>query len=197
MVGLILTLAISQFIFVYKVNAMYPAFLLGAFLTNYRENLEKYWVGIFLICLTIYLILFSFDDYDMFSYPLLRLHRFIMSPDLGFYLAIQTFFVALGIFGSLSVITLFIGIGRILPVMKSSVNISNWGSETLGIYLIQAIILEHFMMKSLDFSNFSWGMFNLVIAPIIAILVIIISLIIIHGMKKSRFLRIYFLGENK
>ena len=40
-IGLILTLAISQFVFVYKVNEMYPAFLVGAYLYCHRAYLEK------------------------------------------------------------------------------------------------------------------------------------------------------------
>lgn len=144
-----------------------------------------------------YSVLFSFDDYEMFSYPVLRLHKYLTSPEIGFYLSIQAYVVAMGIFGTLSVISLFIGIGRILPHTKKGEWLSRWGSETLGIYLVQAILLEHFLMKTLDFSNVSWGLFNLVIAPIIATSVIIICLAIIYWMKKSRFLRIYFLGENK
>lgn len=196
-IGLILTLAISQFVFMYKVNEMYPAFLVGAFLYNHKIFLEKNWLSIFLPCLIIYLILFSFDDYEMFSYPVLRLHKYLKSPEISFYLSIHAYVIAMGIFGALSVVSLFIGIGRILPHMKTGEYISRWGSETLGIYLIQAILLEHFLMRTLDFSDISWSLFNLVIAPIIAIIVIILCLIIIYGMKRSRFLRIYFLGENK
>ena len=174
---------------------MYPAFLLGAFLTNHKVVLEKHWLSIFLSCLTVYLILFSFDDYEMFSYPVLRLHRYLTSPEIGFYLSIQAYVIAMGIFGTLSVLSFFIGIGRILPYSKKGEFMSRWGAETLGIYLIQALLLEHFLMKTLDFSNVSWGLFNLVIAPIMAILVIFLCLIIIYVMKKSTFIRIYFLGE--
>lgn len=176
---------------------MYPAFLVGAYLYSHRAYLEKYWFSLFLICLIIYLILFSFDDYEMFSYPVLRLHKYLRSPEISFYLSIQAYVIAMGIFGTLSVISLFIGIGRILPSTKIGEDMSRWGSQTLGIYLIQAILLEHFLMKTLNFSDVSWGLFNLVIAPTIAILVIILCLAIIYVMRKSSFFRIYFLGENK
>lgn len=196
-IGLIFTLAISQFVFVYKVNEMYPAFLVGACLYSYRRYLEKYWLSFFLVCLVIYLILFSFDDYEMFSYPVLRLHKYLRDPEIGFYLSIHKYVIAMGIFGSLSVISLFVGLGRILPNTKIGDYIAGWGSETLSIYLIQAILLEHFLMKTLNFSNISWGLFNFVIAPIIATLVIILCLTIIYEMRKNNFIRIYFLGENK
>ena len=196
-VGIVLTLAISQFVYVYKVNEMYPAFLVGAYLYRYRTYLEKNWLRIFIICLIIYLILFSFDDYEMFSYPVLRLHRSLMSPGIMLYLSIHAYVIAMGIFGTLSVISLFIGMGRILPHSKIGEYVSYCGAETLGIYLIQAILLEHFLMKTLDFSNVSWGLFNLVIAPMIAILVIILCLTIVYWMRKSRFVRVFFLGENK
>ncbi|QCD34490.1 MULTISPECIES: hypothetical protein [Muribaculum] len=113
------------------------------------------------------MILFCFDDYEMFSYPVLRLHKYIKSPGIGFYLSIQAYIITMGIFGSLSVISLFVGIGQKYNDTKYGEYISRWGSETLGIYLIQAILLEHFMMKTLNFSNVSWGLFNLVTAPII------------------------------
>lgn len=196
-IGIILTLAISQFVFVYKVNEMYPSFLVGAYLYSHRAYLEKYWLRIFLVCIISYVILFSFDDYEMFSYPVLRLHKYIRSPEIGFYLSIQAYIIAMGIFGALSVISLFVGVGQRYSNTKYGEYISRWGSETLGIYLIQAILLEHFMMKTLNFSNVSWGLFNLVTAPIIAIIVIISCITIISVMRKSRLCRIYFLGENK
>lgn len=196
-VGIILTIVISQFMFVYKVNEMYPAFLIGAFLHSHKTFLEKYCWVIFFISTIIFLTLFSFDDYEMFSYPVLRLHRYLNSPEIGFYLSIQAYVVALGVCGSLSVISLFLGMDRILPHTKFSELVAGWGKETLGIYLIQAILLEHFLMKTVDFSNYSWGLFNLVIAPTMAILVVLLCIIIIHGMRKFRFLRIYFLGESK
>lgn len=195
--GLILTIVISQFIFAYRVNEMYPAFLVGAFLYNHKIFLEKNWLSIFFACLIIYLILFSYDDYEMFSNPVLYLHRYLLSPELIHYLSIHSFFIVMGIFGTLATVSLFIGLGRILPHMKIGDNISRWGSETLGIYLIQAIILEHFLMRTIDFSNVSWWLFNLVVAPIMAIIVIILCLTIISGMRRIRFLRIYFLGETK
>jgi len=35
-IGIILTLVISQFVFAYKVNEMYPSFLVGAYLYSHR-----------------------------------------------------------------------------------------------------------------------------------------------------------------
>lgn len=201
--GLIFTLVISQFVFAYKVNEMYPAFLVGAFLYTHKNYLEKYSLSIFFTCLISYLILFSFDDYEMFSYPVLRLHQYLFSTGIGLYLSVQVYFIALGITGTLTVISLFIGAERIFNNKKSSHKakiaeyMSRWGSETLGIYLIQAILLEHCLMRTLNFANISWELFNLIIAPIVAIIVIIMCLVIINWMKKVKFLRLYFLGENK
>lgn len=182
---------------------MYPAFLVGAYLYTHKEYIEEHSLSIFFVSLISYLVLFSFDDYKMFSYPVLRLHQYLLSPEIGLYLSVQAYFIALGISGTLTVISLFIGTERILNNKKSRHRakigeyMSRWGSQTLGIYLIQAILLEHLMMKTLNFSHISWNLFNLVIAPIISILVVILCLTIVHWMRKNSFLRIYFLGENK
>lgn len=114
---------------------MYPAFLVGAYLYTNKVIETKCW-SIFLVSLPIYLIFFSFNDYEMFSYPVLRLHRLLSSPDLGTYLSVQAYIIGMGIFGSLSVISLFIGLGQLLPNSKVGEFMSSCGSKTLGIYLV-------------------------------------------------------------
>ena len=193
------TLVISQFLFIYRVNVMYPCFLTGVIMARHKDILDRYCWRIFLISLIAYLGCLSFYDYDMASYPLLRLHRYIHVPVLTLLtdMGIHLYKVVMGIAGTISVLALFIGLGKIIPHSRIGDMLCGWGAYTLGVYLLQAIILEHIMMKTMDFSTMGWYTYNLLLTPFLSVIVLIGCLGIVKLIRLSSFGRIYLLGERK
>lgn len=78
------------------------------------------------------------------------------------------------------------------------------GSMTLGIYCIQVIIAEGLLKHSsgyieqiglLGSTGFKYVSYNYIVTPIASILTIWICVAIIKLLKKNRFTRLIFLGE--
>lgn len=195
--GLLFTLLFSQLIYVYKVHTMYPCFLAGVLMKRYTDIINQKWFGISMISLFVFLICFTFDDSIMSGWPVLRLHWFFHASILETMKAygIHLYKVIMGIAGSVAVTTLFIGLGRIIPRSRLGNILLSWGGLTLGIYLIQAIVLEHFMMLSLNFAGMNWYLFNFVATPLLSALVLIICVLLIRLIQQSRILRFLLLGE--
>ena len=195
-VGIIITLLLSQAI-TFKVSYLYPTFLIGVWLYEKRTILAKNCWKIFCSSLIVFLFLFSFDTYEMaahkISFEFLNSH--IVYSGLIAKLLIHLFEVLIGSVGSLTVISLFIGLGKIIPSTKSGTIIVGWGSLTLGIYLLQAIILEHWMMVAFDFSKMDWFVFNFILTPLLSVLVLIVCVMIVKLLRRRAFPRKYLLGE--
>lgn len=200
MTGIIVSLIISQFIPYYQVSLMYPAFLSGVLLYRNSDILNRRSWMIFVYSAVIYGICFSLDNAKFTGTPPFGWHKLILDShavSTWQHLGIQIYKIIMGISGAIATISLFISLGRIFPHSKFGDMIAGWGALTLGIYLIQAILLEHFMMKYIDFSEMNFYTFNFIICPILSIIVLVICVGIIKLMRKSRYLRLYLLGEKK
>ncbi|MDE5757174.1 MAG: hypothetical protein K2H85_01040, partial [Allobaculum sp.] len=68
------------------------------------------------------------------------------------------------------------------------------GQDTLGIYVIQTILLETLMAKYIAINTHEY-VFSLIIAPLLSIVILLACELIIILIRKSRILRLLFLGE--
>ena len=69
------------------------------------------------------------------------------------------------------------------------------GQETLGIYFLQAIILERILKKVCTFGAYDINSFSFIIAPIVSGIVLILSFGIVKLIRKNYYLSTYFLGK--
>ena len=105
--------------------------------------------------------------------------------------------LTIGVVGSLAFIGLFCSI---IPQEKTNKLISiccNWGQYTLGIYILQSMILESFLSQYIIMDNLNFYLFNFIIAPFISLLILILCIYIIKVMSKSSKLAFYFFGNSK
>ena len=188
---------VSNFV---SVDVMYPCFVVGLVLKDnqkfYSLICRYYWV---LFGLFIFLLCF----WDQFFWGFDGILKKLIITDLQINSSIflmlfsKVYRLTIGIVGSLSFIGL---ICSLFPQEKTNKFISlccNWGQYTLGIYILQGIILETYMAQYILLDELNWYLFNFVVAPIISLLVLFLCVYIIKIMSKSRRLAFLFFGNYK
>jgi uncharacterized membrane protein YeiB len=110
---------------------------------------------------------------------------------------LNSYRLVIGIVGSLSFIGLFF---FLFPQEKANNLITlcgKWGQYTLGIYILQSVILEDIMARYILLDDLNFYVFNFVVAPIISLFVLILCVSIIKIMSKSKMLSYFFFGNTK
>lgn len=173
----IIILIISQFIPYSGVSFMYLCFFVGQLLS--RDGLEngflvKYRIIIYLI----FIVLLFFYDERLWSSDFLA-GGHILSGNLRM-LGLYLYRISVGLLGAISFIYLF---GVDLKFVKLSGTLSHAGQLTLGIYLMQSIVLERFLGRVLII-NESGFLFVYILYPLISLAIIVLCIFIMkcfHG----------------
>ena len=162
---------------------LFPFFWIGIFLKdNYpfvREHLKWFLWGsgiVFLSCL-----FFWKGDFTIY----VTIQQDITN------LNISLFRLLIGFAGSLFFFTLF---QKLYKENKFWSYLSVIGTHTLSIYILQWVILEQILARVLDFSTMNNWIFNLLITPFIAFIVLCVCMVIIKQMK-NKYLRLLVLGS--
>ena len=194
------TLIISQFVpHLANIDIMYPCFIVGMELKFnpifFRQICRYYkWTfGLFI------LLLFFWDQffwgYDGF------LKTIIVNYVTNNQLFLESFQILyrliIGIAGSLAFIGMACSIITQDNKNKFILDCCKCGQYTLGVYILQSILLEIIIAKYIKFDDFNWYFFNLLLAPVISFLILIICIYIIRTMMKSPKVAFYFLGNAK
>ena len=194
-----ITLIISQRIphFV-NIEVMYPCFIVGLELKDNQRFYSqicrhKIWLwGLFILMLCFWDQFFWGYDGVIKNFIINSIHIY------NTYLLViisRIYRLTIGIIGSLAFIGL---ICSLLPQNKNSKLItlcSSWGQYTLGIYILQSILLETIMAKYINLDNLNFYIFNFAVAPIISLLVLTSCVYIIKIMSKSKILSLLFYGK--
>ena len=200
-VWMCLTLIVSQFIPHFaNVSVMYPCFIIGFEL---KDN-QKFYIKIckhYLWLVVLFLLMLCFWDQFFWggegiikSFIINSLHT---NNHLLLYLVSKVYKLTIGIVGSLAFIGLMCSL---IPQKKTNKLIylcCNWGQYTLGIYILQSIILEYIMPKYIILDELNFYLFNFIIAPLISLLVLVLCVYIIKAIRKSQTSAFFFLGNTK
>ena len=196
-VGYVVTLAASIFISMYMVNLMYPAFIIGTIISRYREQFSRCALWITLATGVAFVIMFAAQDADVAANSYLKIFSYLhrggfneFLPQFGRYF----YKVLLGLMGSLFFIALFIELAKYMQAGSVGRMLGQWGTLTLGIYLWQAILLEHVMMKTIDLSSVSLPLFNSVISPLISLMVLLVCILLTKALKSNEWTAFLMLG---
>ena len=191
------TLLVSQFISFYAVNWMYPQFLVGVLLFKYKDwvvaNSQYYW----LIFIVLFILMLRHWDSAMVESSNIPVYKYILSGDYtGLTTSISNFYykVIMGALGAISTITIFISASKSIPSSRFGLLLGECGRLTLGIYLFQAIVLEHWMMRTINLSWMTNIMFNYVVTPILSIFVLVTCVILTKIVMKNKWLFFMLLG---
>lgn len=164
-------MAISLFIDVWNLSIMFPCFLFGCYVRYnqaWMNKLESF--GVF--SASLFVLLFAFSDRDVFKIPI-------------------------GITGAFAFICLFCKLFNGLHLLPSnSVNyLIDMGKHTLGVYLVQTVILEMILPSILHLHSFDTLMGHLFLVPLISLLTLIVCDVVTRICYRNRYISLLFMGK--
>lgn len=194
---IVISLIVSQVVYFYQFNLMYPCFLFGVALHGLWGRIKKRAVALTAlsgICFVFMLIPWNVDFWIIPSggvYPLSSVKQFTAYAGMFYYRLV------IGLTGSLFFIMLCESICSRLHDNKIIDSLSSIGRETLGIYLIQTIIIEILLWRWFKYDGSNTMIFGFVIAPIASVIVLALCLIGIRILRMSKYSALLFLGEKR
>lgn len=181
----------------YHLNLMFPCFLAGAY---FRRDVK-------LECLMMrygYVLLFLFSTllmYKLIVRPIpvgdnLRLAVLTEDFSIIYYFLQQVYNILLGLSGAFCCLWAFkalLGDRKESPLLLW---LSQKGGMTLGVYILQAIILEYLMSRYIKFTTFSTTMIELLM-PILSVAVLFFCILVVNIINKSNNLAWLMFGKEK
>lgn len=186
--GILLAVLISQFISYSSVNFMFPAFVIGLFLRK-KNIMNSTKLGYRYIVYVLFVAMLVLLCGSLWDIKLLT-SQLIFSSD-SEYTILYVYKMIVGLLGGMTFMMLFVVDFKNNKTFKV---IAKYGQLTLGIYILQSLILERLIGRIICFDMASFP-FIYVISPIISISVIGVCVWIINAIKSSKSLALAFLGE--
>ena len=187
---LLLPLAVVMFVvphaYSLQLNYLFPFFLLGYFVGEKRQFLERYMGKITIASLVIFFILFlgngnAFASRNIFIGYNTLLHEF---PSI----CLKYAFALVGSLAS-------IGLGYYLCKLSAvAVSISKLGRYTLGIYVLQTFLLIDVFPDIFKGDIDNLWLLNFVAAPLVTIFMLWLCIAVIRLISKSRIMDLLFFG---
>ena len=174
---------------------MYPCFVMGAWLHDHIEWVKRHIKTLLLVSSTLFVALLLFWDASFWTEGC----NFRFLSDLGgkaLYGYKYVYRLTIGFAGTLTFFSLFEYLSQYIPESRIGNTLCRWGKYTLGIYCLQAFILEIFLRQLLNFDSAGFFTFNFVIAPLISFGVLLLCLGCIKIIHFSQWTSWAFLGES-
>lgn len=194
---------ISLFITKYNINFMYPCFITGIFIKKYvnikKLNLFSSFKSSIILIVFILLLLHWNSNYLKYDFSELFSSNFINKNNIMIiseYFYMLFYRILIGITGGISFILIFNTIFNHPRKNQFYSYCCEWGTYTLGIYILQYFLLERFMVKFICLDDYPFILSNFIIFPIISIAIILLCILIIKQIKKYQFLSLILLGFN-
>lgn len=173
-----------------QINLLWPFFCIGCLLKdyNYMERLRNsLWLKVFFVFSFIVSYIVQLY-YDIPNYIPRNFHTFASQP----FPILLRYVVAFT--GSMSIISLCSLIEGYASSRKFYMNIAYYGKYTLGIYVLQTIIVANVFPDTFAWYEGNKLLFCAVITPLLSLFFLIICLLIIHWFSKSKILDMIFFG---
>ena len=179
--AILISLTLSQLVTSHQIPEMFPAFCAGYVIKRYNRYFVSSAVRISIIVGLLWSSLLFLIEFCIINDPILsRLTK-----------------VVIGLCGALFFFELFIALFNSPSNSKLSAKLGEWGGMTMGIYILQAILLEKVLANIINFDSSSPIVFHVVIAPIISFVILVISVLIINTIRKNEYSAFLLLGEHK
>lgn len=139
----LVTMILVQLVHYYNLPIMYPCFLIGMYLKSKDSQWQKHSLVLFILSLSVFLSLLLFWNKSFWDYIVFNFSSVFIKKDHYpiIYLYREVYRIFIGIVGSLSFIFLFYLLFERERQSKILELCSKWGRYTLGIYVLQTIIL--------------------------------------------------------
>ncbi len=188
-----IVIAASIVLTVFKVNVMFPAFMLGYYIRKahlLETNIKL--TRLLWILLPVFCVLACFYDGHYFNSPN-NMAGIIKEASLNtwlMYIAKTAYRIVIGICGALAVVLLF---NHFCSAMKDNY-VCKIGKETLGIYILQTVILEVVLRQYITYYG-NQGVFDYLIAPVASLIMMIICYALTIILTKNEFTKRWLLGK--
>lgn len=180
-------LIISQLISQYQLQIMYPAFLFGSIICSEWKRIEKYSLITASVSLIIFIIGIILNELQFSGH-------YLTSSTIAVSSLKRLFRIMTGLSGALFFILQFHLISAYMANTKFWSIASEWGKYTLGVYLVQTIILEKVLPHFENCDALNPWLFNLLFAPLLSFLLLYICILIVRLMSQFSFVRKIALG---
>ena len=191
-----LSLLLVQAVPWFRLSVMYPCFLLGWVLrTRPRWQAlveEKWWIFALL-----FVLLLTGWNTAVYTNPI-SIAEIEPVPSAAFlWTGRQIYRLAIGCIGALFFTGLF---RRHVPKQSDSKwlqNLCAMGSLTLGIYILQSIVLETILARVISLDTLSPWVAQIVVMPAVSVVVLLLCVVIIRWLSRSNRLAFFLFGKYK
>lgn len=188
--GIIVSLILSQTIDLHLFNIMYPCFILGYFIRNNSHLLNKHGKSVCVITGILFVCMLFFWNKEFWIKPSITLYP--SSVDFGEYWFKTIYRILIGSVGTLFFFTL----SHIY--IPNNQLVKKWGGVgmyTLCIYMFQTLAIERILCVYINLTGINPLLYNFIITPSIAVVVIFLCLQIGKLISKSDVASFLFFGK--
>lgn len=178
---IIISLILSQTVVVWNVYTMYPCFLTGLLIAKHYETIILHSKKLLIVSAAIFLSCNTYIVITPYSWDIgIGMKKLVLAMGLNMEsvrLISYVYFIRLchtlaGIVGALFFILLFKQLfensGRFAE------KIASYGNYTMGIYLVQTVIIEGTLRRLVSFGDISVNIFNFIVAPLLSLLLFLL-----------------------
>ena len=193
----LLSIAVGLFIAPYAVDRMFPFFVSGVIIRKYYHLVKRFAGSIALLSGIVFLCLLINFGTEVFSSMRFSSVRMAFSNGEDWLLRLGCFLTALsaGLMGSIFFISLFEYLSTLMTAGRIGRRVASWGSETLGIYLLQTLFIELLPKYVSRLHGMDFVVYHFVVTPLYSVLVLLVSIAVIRMMERSRWLSFLVLGR--
>ena len=200
------SLLISQCIVAQEVQWSYPSFVTGVLIGAHLNDLRRYRKPVALAALLIGGLLLLGWNKSYFLIPSVYTWQSSTPADCILNIVMRLYRYAVNISLSLGFLALFLNLDSLNTQPSTSLNtqhstlnrLADWGRLTLGIYIIHSLIImvrERLCPTLLCCDSLNPWLFNIVVAPLVAAMLLLVSIGITRLIMRLPHLSFFFLGS--
>ena len=201
----LVSILISQCIVAQEVQWSYPSFVTGALIGAHLDDLRRYRKPVALAALLIGGLLLLGWNKSYFLIPSVYTWQSSTPADCILNIVMRLYRYAVNISLSLGFLALFLNLDSLNPQHSTSLNtqhstlnyLSFLGQLTLGIYIIHSLIImvrERLCPTLLCCDSLNPWLFNIVVAPLVAAMLLLVSIGITRLIMRLPHMSFFFLG---
>ncbi len=186
-----LGLLLSHISMTIQIPLMYACFICGLFFRIYFAVWLHRIKIISIICTIIWIsIYFAIPDYydylpvTLIGWADINLHNIVY----------EIFRTIMGVAAALSILGITYYVTQNKWFSNATKLLTNWGNHTLGVYLIQELVVVHVMSRYIDWSHTNPMVMTFIYTPISAIVVMSFLVFIVHLIIQAKYSRLLLLG---
>ena len=194
---------LSHLTSLYGVAHMLPSFIVGMLIFKYKSFFKRNVVIIMASTAFLYLFLLQKWNYNYGDYTFFNIYKFMASLNnqtiiysMLFGLLKEIYRVSVGITGAIAfacAIYLVCSTTRHNGILKK---ISAYGTMTLGIYVVQALILERIIKSIIQFpADVNMILFNVLVVPVVSLITLYLCILIVKLLKRNKYSSLIMLGQ--